>query len=261
MHTEDPPIWCGSEGETPIVAVAVHAGHALRPEIEAMTALDEETRFREEDPYTDRLAEVSATRLVAGRSRFEVDLNRPRESAVYAGPDEAWGLDVWQRPPAPETIARSQAAYDAFYVTLETVLTRAEQRFGRFVLYDIHSYNHRREGHDQPPADPDTNPDINVGTGSMDRSRWGHVVDRFMDAIREVDVDGRRLEVAENVRFKGGHLSEWVHSRFRDTGCALAIEVKKFFMDEHTGSLDDDTLDAVGEALRATTGPVEAALR
>jgi N-formylglutamate amidohydrolase len=261
MQTEDPPIWCGSEGETPIVAVALHAGHALRPEMEALTALDEETRFREEDPFTDRLADVSPTRLVAGRSRFEVDLNRPRSAAVYAGPDEAWGLDVWQRPLTPDTVARSQAAYDAFYVTLESMLERAEQRFGRFVLYDLHSYNHRRAGPDDPPADPEANPDINVGTGSMDRGRWGDVVDRFMDTVREVEVDGRRLDVAENVRFKGGHLADWVHSRFPETGCALAIEVKKFFMDEHTGELDDATLGAVGETLRATTGPVEAALR
>ena len=32
----------------------------------------------------------------ARRSRFEVDLNRPREEAVYRVPEDCWGLDVWR---------------------------------------------------------------------------------------------------------------------------------------------------------------------
>jgi cardiolipin synthase A/B len=46
------------------------------------------------DPFTAQLARVAPTRLIALRSRFEVDLNRPRERAVYRGPADAWGLEV-----------------------------------------------------------------------------------------------------------------------------------------------------------------------
>ncbi|MGH8657056.1 MAG: N-formylglutamate amidohydrolase, partial [Gammaproteobacteria bacterium] len=74
------------EGDGPIVATAIHAGHALHPEIAALIALDEATRLREEDPFTAQLARVAPTRLIALRSRFEVDLNRPRERAVYRVP-------------------------------------------------------------------------------------------------------------------------------------------------------------------------------
>ena len=31
------------------------------------------------------------------RSRFEADLNRPRDRAVYLTPADAWGHQVWRR--------------------------------------------------------------------------------------------------------------------------------------------------------------------
>jgi N-formylglutamate amidohydrolase len=256
----DPPIWRGEEGESPIVAVAVHAGHALRSSIAALTALDDAARRREEDPHTDVWTALSPTRLVACRSRFEVDLNRPRDKAVYAAPDDAWGLDLWRRPLPAEEEARSRDAYDSFYATLEGVLERAQRSFGRFVVYDIHSYNHRRDGADSAPADPAANPDINLGTGSMDRDRWAPVLDRFVATLRGVQIDGRPLDVRENVRFRGGHLAAWVHERFASAGCALAIEVKKYYMDEHTGEVDPAVVGEVGAALAATTGPVSEAI-
>ena len=46
----------------------------------------------------------------------------------------------------------------------------------------MHSYNHCREN--RTPADPAQNPEINVGTGTVDRARWGHVVERFLADLR-----------------------------------------------------------------------------
>ena len=48
--------WRISEGDGPIIATAIHAGHSLRPEVAALTALTDEQRLREEDPFTDRWA-------------------------------------------------------------------------------------------------------------------------------------------------------------------------------------------------------------
>ena len=42
--------------------------------------------------------------------------------------------------------------------------------------------------------------------------------------------------------FEGGYLTEWVHERYDGVGCALAIELKKVFMDEWTGVADEDHL-------------------
>jgi N-formylglutamate deformylase len=233
--------------ELPLVATAVHAGHELRPEIAARIALSDEIRFREEDPFTDSIAAVAAPTFVVHRSRFEVDLNRPRNGAVYTRPADAWGLEVWSRPLEDAVLQRSLRLYDDFYAAVQRALDDVAER-GPFVVLDVHSYNDRRTpatGSGAPPM----NPEVNVGTGSMDRTRWGSVVDRFIGDLRQVDVVGHRLDVRENVRFRGGHLAAWVHQRYATHGCALAVEFKKVFMDEWTGEVDVDHLEALGCAL------------
>ena len=237
-------------GGGPLVATAIHAGHALRPEIAGLVALDDAARLREEDPFTDRPTAVAGTRFVAHRSRFEVDLNRPRAHAVYRTPDDAWGLDVWRRPLPDDVVERSLAVHDEAYAALAEALDALADE-GPFVVLDLHSYNHRRDP-GRAPAPAEENPEVNVGTGSLDRDRWGGLVDRFMAELAGAGLAGRPLDVRENVRFKGGHLSQWVHERYPTRGCALAIELKKTFMDEWTGALDEDHLDALTGALLCT---------
>lgn len=245
-------------GPGPVVAAAVHDGHDLRPEVAARLRLSDAERRREEDPLTACWTTLAATRIVALRSRFEVDFNRQRDQAVYVRPEDAWGLDLWVAPPSAKLIQRSLAQYDAFYAALEEVLSEKVRRCGSFVLYDLHSYNHRRDGACGTPADPGTNPEVNVGTGTMDRELWGPVVDRFVSDMRSVEILGRCLDVRENVRFRGGELAAWTHRTFPGTGCALAIELKKIFMDEWTGEPYLRLVEAIGAALnRAARGTEE----
>lgn len=76
-------------GPGPLVVTAVHEGHAAHADTLAHFALDDAERLREEDPFTADLTAVAETRIVGYRSRFEVDLNRPPEKAVYRTPDDA----------------------------------------------------------------------------------------------------------------------------------------------------------------------------
>jgi N-formylglutamate amidohydrolase len=240
--------WSFTDGAIPIVATAIHAGHDLRPAIAASTALDDATRLREEDPFTDRLTEIGGSTVVVHRSRFEVDLNRPRAGAVYQTPADAWGLDLWRDPPTGEELECSRALYDEFYDEFARRLDALASR-GPFVVLDLHSYNHRRDGTDAPPAPVEENPEVNVGTGALDRARWAHVVNRFAETLAQQTVDGHRLDVRENIRFQGGELSRWVDERYAGKGCALAIEFKKVFMDEWTGAPDEAHLGALRDAL------------
>ena len=220
----------------------------LRPQF----ALSEPGRLREEDPGTGTWTDVAPNQLIGRRSRFEVDLNRPRDKAVYRTEADAWGLKVWKRPPDDDTVAKSLAVYDAFYDETHAVLSRMVARYGRVVVLDLHSYNHRRDGAENPPADPRENPDINLGTGTMVRSRWASLVDRFIVDLRNADFPGKPLDVRENVKFRGGHFPQWIHEHFPETVCALSVEVKKFYIDEWTGILDTETSSAVLRALKST---------
>jgi hypothetical protein len=223
-------------------------------------ALADAERLREEDPFTAGWTSIAENRLVGSQSRFEVDLNRPREKAVYLHPEDAWGLHVWKEPPPPEVIDGSLAVYDAFFEEARRLFTGLERRFGRFVVFDLHTYNHRREGPGGPIADVNGNPEVNLGTGTMDRDRWTPVVERFLKELSAFDFLGRQLDVRENVRFRGGQLARWTHKHYPGSGCVLAIEIKKFFMDEWTGIPDPAQLEAIETGLRSTIPGVLEAL-
>jgi N-formylglutamate amidohydrolase len=244
----DPPFLV-SPGAGPIIATAVHCGHDLRPELAQLISISEADRTREEDPHTHRLVDPGLLAIEVRRSRFEVDLNRPRERAVYLKPEDAWGLEIWKRPPSGSDIEESLSIYDDFYRAIESACEELAER-GPFVVLDLHSYNHRREGTEAPPADPATNPDVNLGSASIDQARWGELIRGLAaDLVARLP---QGAVVDENVRFKGGHLAVWINRHYGTRGCAIAIEFKKTFMDEWTGEVDESRLRALRTALDAS---------
>jgi N-formylglutamate deformylase len=254
------PVWQTEIGDGPLVACAIHNGHVTRPEIAELMRLDAVARRYEEDPYTGEWTVIAPTRIVGQRSRFELDLNRPRDKAVYQSPTDCWGLDVWKSPPPTDVVNRSLAEYEAFYAHVRSVLERLVARHGRVVVFDLHSYNHVRNGAGGTSAEARENPEINLGTRSMDRTFWSPIVERWLAEMRRYDYLGRSLDVRENVKFFGGYFPTWIHQNFPGSVCALAIEVKKFFMDEWTGQLDVEKHQAIGQALAAAAAGVSAEL-
>jgi N-formylglutamate amidohydrolase len=236
------------------VAAAIHDGHLARLEVATQFALQEDERLREEDPFTASWVDVAPVRIVATRSRFELDLNRPREKAVYRLPEDAWGLTVWKGgPPSDALVKRSLSYYDAFYADVYGLLKEVEREHGRFVVLDLHTYNHRRDGPRAAPAPALENPEVNIGTGTLaDRAPWAPLIDRFIKDLRGFDYQGRSLDVRENVKFKGGQFGRWVHQMFPRSGCALSVEFKKFFMDEWSGQPDTVQIEAIRQALGST---------
>lgn len=247
-------------GESPLLAAAIHDGHVVRPGLRAKLAIDDQTRRREEDPWTSHWLVVSDSWIRVDLSRFECDLNRAPDSCLYLSSEDAWGLELWRTPPDASDWAAAHRVHEAFYRELYDLLSELVERFGTFVVYDLHSYNHRRRGPNAPADPPENAPEINVGTGSLDTERWGRVAEAFVQSLRAYDFCGRHLDVRENVRFQGGYFPRWIHSRFGDRGCALAIEVKKTFMDEWSGEIDEGTLLELGRALQTTVPPVLNAL-
>ncbi len=252
--------WTTEYGDGPLVALALHDGHSVREEVAQLLAVTEDERLREEDPYTAQWVGLATTTVVATRSRFEVDLNRPAERAVYRSPQEAWGMNVWRTALPEPVVDRSLALRTAFYEEMERLFADLAERYSAFVVFDLHSYNHRRGGPERPAAPIADNPQIDVGTFLAHRRRWASLIDRFVDDLRDFDFPGGGLDVRENVRFPIGPFARWAHERFPGRVCALSIEVKKFFMDEWTGVADLEILAAVGEALASTVPGVLASL-
>ncbi|QDP19647.1 N-formylglutamate amidohydrolase [Sphingomonas xanthus] len=256
------PWWTVQRGGGPILATAIHDGHGLRPEVAAAMRLGDPDRLREEDPFTAHAILDVPTHVIVHRSRFEFDLNRGVEDAVYATPDQAWGLDVWARPPLAQMVERSLAIHAAYYRMLGSLLDEIATDHPRFVLIDVHSYNHRRGGSNAAPTDPADAPDVNIGTFSMPRDEWAFLLDPLMAAMAEFDFNGRRLDVRENVAFQGkGEQTRFVHQRYPGRGCAIALEFKKFFMDEWTGEPDQAELEAMRRFIAFTAERADALLQ
>jgi hypothetical protein len=246
LPVADGDLWSVHRSASPLVGTAIHNGHGLRPELADIISLDAAGRLREEDPFTEFTIRDVPNRVVFHRSRFEIDLNRGRDGAVYLTPEQAWGLEVWGTAPTPPVVERSLRTHDAYYAMLGQMLGDIEAEFGRFVLLDIHSYNHRRGGPAAAPTPAEQAPTINIGTISMDRARWADVLDPFMESLSSFTFRGAAMDVRENIAFQGrGEQTRFVHERFPQTGCAIAIEFKKFFMDEWTGDPDPEALLAM----------------
>lgn len=235
------------KAQSPIIATALHDGHRIARPLFDYLHLQEHERFREEDPYTADMVDLPVSRITVGTSRFQTDLNRRREQAVYRRPEDAWGLTVW-RPPLPEMmVERLLAGYDRFYAEVAELLQWTIAIFGKFVVLDIHSYNHRREN-PMEKASIGENPEINVGTGH-NHEKWkafGHCIARF---LAHHQFGGRFLDVRENIKFKGGGFAEWINRNFGEYGCVVSLEFKKTFMDEWTGRVDIQHLNDIRSML------------
>jgi len=237
--------------DTPIVCTAIHNGHELSETVRKNLAISEQTKFYEEDPFTEKFTDICNNRIIVNTSRFEVDLNRSREKRVYLKPKDSWGLSVRKNPPSKEIIEESYRKYEGFYRIVKHHFLEMEKKFGKFFVYDIHSYNHRRNGIKAPVDNPSKNPEIILGTNNMSE-KWIPLVYEIQHNLQKFDFFNRNLDVRINVKFAGGHFSRWIHRNFPDSACCIAIEFKKIFMDEWTGELDELKLNELKEALAST---------
>jgi len=225
--------------DSPILVTAIHDGHFIPPSLLNDIHLEEHERMREEDPYTAYLADDQpANSLIVGTSRFITDLNRPRRKCIYKNPEDAWGLQVWNKPLSEAVEKELLAYYDYFYMRVKNLMDTLIKRHGNFVVLDLHSYNHRRET-PHLMADNRINPEINIGS-VHNYPKWHAFIQDFISFLSKSNIAGHHPDVRENVKFKGGEFSNWLYRHYGNFGCVLSIEFKKTFMDEWTGRADID---------------------
>ncbi|MEO7446079.1 MAG: N-formylglutamate amidohydrolase [Ferruginibacter sp.] len=246
-------------GSTPIVATAIHDGHHTREELNEHFNLSDEERLREEDPYTAEWLTVTDSNIIMHHSRFETDVNRSPEKAIYLKPEDAWGLQVWKNDLSPEAEKNCRTLYNNFYTETGKYFDELFTKFDKIVVYDMHTYNHRRESPDTE-AVAEENPEVNIGTKNMNQQVWSPLVQTLMSEMRKFNFDGRHLDVRENVKFKGGYFGQWLYEKYGDKICPISIEFKKFFMDEWTGEPLRDDVNLIKNLMLATREPVLKAL-
>jgi N-formylglutamate amidohydrolase len=239
------------EAPSPFIGTALHAIHRLRPEVRDLVVASESERRLEEDPETHRFLGLFTHTIVSNQSRFEVDMNRTPDQAVYERPDMAWGIKVLDSP-LPRSVR--QGCLDKWYEfqsLVDAAVEDAIQRFGRAFVFDIHSYNYQRDG----PTDwrADGKPVINLGTRHLRLDERGRgEVEWLLDRLKEHTVEGERLSVEENGVFGGGYLNQRLSRQFGPKCITLSIEYKKVYMDERADTVQQEVLEGLVEQFHET---------
>ena len=153
----------------PYVCTAIHDGHNFREELHEKIIHTDQERWYEEDPKT--LDFISSFPIVlAGKdSRFEYDLNRGPETAVYK---DAWGKDVWEPELSEKERETSLEKHADFFRVVHVLITKLEQLFKACVVYDMHSYNYKRHEHEVPVFNLGTERINNKKYGAIKTNRW-----------------------------------------------------------------------------------------
>jgi len=226
----------------PILATAIHAGHRLSSDLQDHCSIPESERLKEEDPFTDEAAGLFANHIVLHSSRFELDLNRIRDKAVYLKPEDCWGLPVSRDKLPPHRVACLYADYDQWYEHLDFCVKRLLNLHPFIVVLDLHSYNHRRGGASAEPDPQADNPDIILGRSNMS-VRYYEKVEALRGILDQAQWRGGSIDCRADVKFPGGFLARYLNAHYPDRLLCLAVEFKKIWMDEWTGVLDREAWD------------------
>ena len=221
--------------------VSMHSGHRVRKEILEILAVSEEDRYREEDPFMDRFISDFPIRICGKDSRFEYDLNRNPYRTLYDYDKPKWGLNVWRREVTDEERAFSIKKHREFHELLEMVCSYLLQQHRYALLFDLHAYCYQRET--RQAWHEDEGPEINIGTGAVNREIFEPAITCFKSNLRRTKISDRPLRISENKIFFGGYLSRHLSRIFHERLLVLALEYKKIFIDEWTGTLYQDVLD------------------
>ena len=224
----------------PYICAAIHDGHQFRKSLWTNCLHTEYERWYEEDPGTLEMVHTHPI-VIAGRdSRFEYDLNRAPELAIYT---DAWGKQLWKNPlPAAER-DRSLSKHNAFYEVIHALLAKLEGLHGGALVFDMHSYNRLRWERAIPTW--------NLGTANIDNNRYGKFAESWRRKLRDINLPhGIDSSAAINDTFQGnGYFLKYISSNFKNT-LVLATEIAKVYCDERTGIIYPEVVRAVDVQLR-----------
>ena len=173
--------------------------------------------------------------LAACDSRFEYDLNRTPETAIYT---DAWGKQLWKSPLNSEEKQFSLQKHTNFYKVVHALITQIEQKHSHALVFDMHSYNWKRWEREVPTW--------NLGTSNIDHKRYGNIVESWRAALGKMKLPHTIKSTAKiNDTFQGnGYFLKYITQNFGNT-LVLATEIAKVYCDEYTGILFPEVVAAV----------------
>ena len=224
----------------PFACAAIHDGHQFRKELWTNCLHSEYDRWYEEDPETKNMVKTLPI-VIAGRdSRFEYDLNRSPEEAVF---ETAWGKQLWKEPLSEDLKAISLKKHANFYSVVFSLIKKLEDKFGFSVVYDIHSYNWRRWNREVPTW--------NLGTSNLDNHRFRKVIEDWRQSLSQIKFPNNIKSTSKiNDTFMGnGYFLKFITQNFKNT-LVLATEIAKVYCHEYEQYIYPEVVKAVESELK-----------
>ncbi|MBT8185354.1 MAG: N-formylglutamate amidohydrolase [Eudoraea sp.] len=224
----------------PYICGAVHDGHQFRRSLWENCLHTEYERWYEEDPCTKEMVKDHPIVIAGCDSRFEYDLNRAPESAIY---EDAWGKKLWRNPLPEKEYSVSLDKHNVFYEVVHALVSKVEEAHGKAIVFDMHSYNWKRWEREVPTW--------NLGTSNIDNGRFGKIVSEWSDKLGKMRLPNDiKSTLGVNDTFQGnGYFLKYITKNFRDT-LVLATEIAKVYCDEHTGMIYPEVVDSVAKQLQ-----------
>ncbi|MEZ4741559.1 MAG: flavohemoglobin expression-modulating QEGLA motif protein [Bdellovibrionota bacterium] len=226
------------EEYVPYICTAIHNGGNIRKDLRERLNLSKFERWQEEDPHTGEFISSLPIRIVVHDSRYEYDLNRDPENCIYK---VAWEKEVWNRKLTKRQIDVSLRKHSNYYKVLDVLIAKIESLFDSCLVFDIHSYNFRRVS--------GSSPTFNLGSSNVPK-KFRSYLDEWIKNLSSIKLPFVTNVTKENDVFLGnGYQLKHVHARFKNT-LVLATEIKKVYLDEISGDVYPEIIQALKEELK-----------
>ncbi len=228
------------EEYVPFVCGAVHDGHQFRKSLWDNCLHTEYERWYEEDPCTKQMIQSFPIVIAGCDSRFEYDLNRPPETAIF---DTAWGKQLWKNTLPENEIQLSLQKHANFYKVTHALIAKLTSKLQNVLVFDMHSYNWKRWDREVPVW--------NLGTINVDNTRFGSLIESWRIKLESIKLpNGIETTSKINDTFQGnGYFLKYITNNFKNT-LVLATEISKIYCDELTGIVFPEVVSAVEEQLK-----------
>ena len=222
------------------VCGTVHDGHQFRKSLWENCLHTEYERWYEEDPCTYQMVQSHPIVISGCDSRFEYDLNRAPETAIY---EDAWGKKLWKSPLPSDEHALSLHKHANFYKVVYALIEKLESIHKKVLVFDMHSYNWKRWNREVPTW--------NLGTANIDNDRFGTVALAWSKKLGMVKLPNAIPSTSKiNDTFQGnGYFLKYITENFDNT-LVLATEIAKVYCDEFSAIIYPEVVQAVGDHLK-----------
>ena len=224
----------------PYVCGAVHDGHQFRQELWDNCLHTEYERWYEEDPCTKQMVQSHPIVISGLDSRFEYDLNRPPDTAVF---DTAWGKQLWKTSLPDHHKQKSLEKHANFYNVVHTLIKKLEGLHSKVIVFDMHSYNWKRWDREVPVW--------NLGTHNIDNRRFEGIVNDWETKLGSIELPNEIITTTGiNDTFQGnGYFLKYITQSFDNT-LVLATEISKIYCDELSRVIFPEVVNAVEKQLK-----------